>query len=498
MAAEAQIVDPRGRPVMSEGRRNELTRELRALNHVGRDMLDRLAGRQYDGDRDVRKVAGYPDDYTFKRGKSHYERQHVAGRIIDMPAQATWRNKPTIQEEGSDPEVDTTFEEQWAVLADRLKPFQRWERLDRMLGLGEYAVQVLGFDDVNSKSQLEQPVGGPGTVTTLVFLSEFDETEAEVVSWNENPGSERFGHPEFYDIDFSGDVDGFTFGSQKVHHSRVLHVAESSLGDDFFGRPRLKRVLNLLIDLEKITAATGEAFWQMAAKILVGKVDPDVSTEAFEDHKGDLEEDLGKIINDLKRVFLGHGIELDFLGGETPDPSAAFEMVQTLVASAAGIPKRILFGSERGELASSQDAREWLGRISERHTRFAEPRVVRPFIDRLQGVDVLEDVQYEVAWPNLFEHTEKERAEIDKVRAQTAKAAVEAIFKGGDQALRILAHLIPDLEEILQDEMAELAAFEAEERALEEAEVRRILARNGSRDPEDVDLPDELTDRLPA
>jgi hypothetical protein len=53
------------------------------------------------------------------------------------------------------------------------------------------------------------------------------------------------------------------------------------------------------------------------------------------------------------------------------------------ISGTSQIPLRSLLGSERGELASSQDRLNLDERIKKRRTRFAVARVVRPFIDRL-------------------------------------------------------------------------------------------------------------------
>ena len=54
-----------------------------------------------------------------------------------------------------------------------------------------------------------------------------------------------------------------------------------------------------------------------------------------------------------------------------------------LISAASGIPLRIMTGSERGELASTQDDGNWASRIEERQLHFAEPMILRPLIDRL-------------------------------------------------------------------------------------------------------------------
>ncbi|KKL26897.1 hypothetical protein LCGC14_2390630, partial [marine sediment metagenome] len=119
------------------------------------------------------------------------------------------------------------------------------------------------------------------------------------------------------------------------------------------------------------------------------------------------------------------GIDLEWKAGAPPDPSEALPMYQALIAVATGIPSRVFFGSEQGELASSQDERAYFGMINERQEHHAEPNILRAFIDRLIEAGALSapaNKEYTIVWPALFELTDKEIAEANKARAETAKA----------------------------------------------------------------------------
>lgn len=418
-----QLVGPRGKPVSTGA---AVSNRLRAALHsdaLERQRFSNLMGLQYDKDRDIWEVAGYPDKYKFDDGLERFERQHVAGRIVEMPADTTWKDPPRVFE----PDVeDSEFADEYTQIANRLRLTHAWNRLDIMMGLGEYALQLLGFSDVETDRDLRNPIkrGALSGPDDLMFVSQFKQEDVTIKKWVDNPGDPRFGRPDLYEINLSSGVEGFSAGTETVHWSRVVHAAENTLDDEVYGRPRLKRVLNLLHDLEKITAATGESYWQLAAKILVASIDPEATIDDGE--MDDLEGDLEDLIHDLRRHFLGQGISLDLLGGDTPDPSDPADMIFMLMAAASGIPKRILFGTETGERASTQDERAWLGSISERRDQFAEPMVVRPFIDRLIFAGVLSEPTsgYEIEWPTLFELDEAEIAETDERRAQTAASLV--------------------------------------------------------------------------
>jgi hypothetical protein len=92
-----------------------------------------------------------------------------------------------------------------------------------------------------------------------------------------------------------------------------------------------------------------------------------------------------------------------------------------LIAATTNIPKRILLGSERGELASTQDSENWNAFVEERQSEHCEPRIVRPFVTRLVDVGVLPAPTdcYEVRWPSLSVQGKKEGAEIGKLKTET-------------------------------------------------------------------------------
>lgn len=451
-----------------------------AIQHTSSDLYSqrlrfaRRAGLQFEGRRDVYKSAGYltDEELTFDHYWSRYERQDIAGRIVDMPAMTTWKDPPTVIREGEG--EGSEFQAAFEGLADRLSLWNRLERVDRLAGVGRFGVLLIGQagDDFELRDELA-PMQGPDDV---IYLSVFHEGSAEINKLVTDPLDPRYNLPETYNIDFSteiGATGGSTSATKLVHWSRVIHVAEDLLENDVFGRPRLKRVLNRLMDLEKITAATGEAFWQLADQVLVSKLDKDVSIEG--DDLTDYREALEDIYHDLRRQIVLKGGELEWVGGSTPDPENAADLCMSLIAAASGIPKRILFGSETGERASTQDERQWLGNIAERQQRFAEPMILRALIDRLQEYGALPPVSaYDVQWPPLFELDEVELADVRLKTAQTAKELAGLggvprdhveVTEGGDVRLKTDEELEADPPEEREPPMPRIP----EEDAMEDA-----------------------------
>lgn len=408
--------------------------QIALMSHIlERRVLGDLAGEQFGGERDIMEAAGYQEDPGFKDYWSRYQRQDIAGRIVDMPAMTTWRNPPDVVE----PETESSeFEEAWQLLVDRLRLYHRFERVDRMAGIGEYAVLLIGTagDEPLDMPLQEGSLDGPQDV---IYTSEFMQIHANIHRRVDDRSDPRYSLPEVYKIDFGGDIEGFQGGGEEeVHWSRVLHVAEDPMGSDLAkGTPRLERVLNDLYDLQKIRAGSSEGFYQFAKPILKAVTDENTSLPEGDD-LDDLEDDLLELWHNIRNHWMAEGIDLEQISGEAVDPEAAADLVMTLIAAARGIPKRILFGSERGELASSQDQRNWFGTISERHDRFAEPVMIRPFVDRLIMAGALPTPSdgYEVRWPELFEESDEEKAEVDSQRAEAAASLTPV---GGDPMERV-------------------------------------------------------------
>lgn len=392
--------------------------QIALMSHLlERQQLAQRAGFQFGEERDIFQAAGYKEDPSFADYWSRYQRQDIAGRIVDMPAQTTWRNEPTVVE----PDTETSeFVETWESLATRLRIHHRFERVDRMAGIGEFAVLLIG---VAGDVPEDQPLPDLDSPEDVIFTSEFKQSDVQIKSFVEDRSDPRFGKPERYEIDFGGGVDGFSgVGADEVHWTRVIHVAEDPLDDEVHGRPRLERVLNRLFDLQKIAAAVGEGTWQEAKPKL--KATAEEGASLSDDDMEALDDDLLEFYHGLRNHWLAEGVDLEKLGGSVPSVEKNADLIMTLIAAASGIPKRILFGSERGELASTQDQQNWFGTISERQERFAEPVVLRPFIDRLIEVGALPAPSngYEVRWPELFEESEQSKAETDAERAGAAKA----------------------------------------------------------------------------
>ena len=384
-----------------------------------RAALSMLAGMQFGGDRNIDAVCGYTKDPSADDYKSMYDRRGLASNIVDAPAKTTWRKPPEITD-GSEGKSD--FMREWESLRKRLKIYHYMERVDRLAGIGRYGVLLIGSKEGELDTQLEAD-----SAADIIFLSSFSEVYAKIKTFVTEVSDARFGQPLTYSMDLSGDIGSGikkSLTDETVHWSRVIHVAEGLLENEIYGEPRLQKVYNYLQDIDKVVGSSSEGFWQTAVPgYTIGpKKDYEIDDDGLEAAKEQWQE----YIHGLQRLIATEGLDWDEIKGQPMDPSKIFEVLISLISGKTGIPKRILLGSERGNLASTQDEANWLGRVSERQEQFAEPLILRPLIDRLISVKALtapQEGEYAVEWKGLFYLNDLEQAKVYADRA----AAISAV-----------------------------------------------------------------------
>lgn len=388
--------------------------------HAVRSVLtDRLAlgahGTSFSGDRDYYAVLGYPRDLTLANYRAKFERDGLAARIVEFPVQETWRDTPTVKE-GRDKEArdDTPFAMAWADWAQRLRVYHYCQRVDTLAGIGRYGVLLIGVADGDDLAQEVVRVRGP---ESIIYLRAYAEDAVAIAEYEDDVRSPRYGLPRIYELSLSDPTalrsDALATRKVRVHWTRCVHVADGALENDVWGRPRLQRVYNWLDDILKLVGGSTEATWKLMRKGFAVTIDEDATLS--EEDATAMEAQFDEYDHNLRRFLQLRGATVSDLGSEVVDPTGPFDAVISLISAATGIPKRILLGSERGELASTQDASSWAGRIASRQLNYAEPVILRPLIDRLVTWGALPrpgQDGYTVVWDPLFELDETQRAEL--------------------------------------------------------------------------------------
>lgn len=380
-------------------------------------LASRLGVQSYDGERNIYEALGYSTQLQYKDYLARYYRQDMAKAIIDRPVRATWKGEINVVEKDS-LEGDTEFEKSWKQLVTDFNLKLTFQRIDKLTGIGRYSVLLLGTSDATSQkayaTRLRKGV-------KLVYLKPLSEEHAVISKWDNDPRSPRYGMPLYYDVYIQSGDSTTSSKTIRVHHSRLLHITEDVLEDEVFGTPRLEAVFNRLYDLEKLIGGDAEMFWRGARPGYVGKVDQDY--EMTEQTLDDLKDQIKEFENNLRRVLVNEGVDYTALEQQIADPLNHVNVQIQMISAVTGIPKRILIGSERGELASSQDKQEWMQYVTTRREELVEHTILRPFINKCMEIGILPapSNDYHVVWDRLFSLTDKEKMEIGKGRSVILK-----------------------------------------------------------------------------
>lgn len=419
----------------------ELVKHLTSVIASRAELAGRL-GLQYNGNRDIYTSCGLKKIILVEDYENFYRRMGIAKRVVRAFPDATWRAQPNVYE--TDEDTETAFEKAWNGLVKTQKVWNYLSRIDRLSGVGRYGVLLLGFDD---GLELSQEVKKSEKLQ-LVYMQAFGEWDASISKWEPDTRNKRFGLPVEYNIIMrqGNDVgsnqpmvrgDAQVGTSKKVHWSRIIHIAENCDTSDVYGESRLECVFNDLTNLEKILACAGEGFWRACFAGISFEADKDVDLTQT---SAQFTEEIDAYTHDLQRYMRLQGITAKPLSVSVGDPRGSVETTIQMISAATGIPQRILTGSERGEMASTQDRENWNSRVDERRKVFAEPFILRAFIDRLIDLGALpepteEDESggfvYIVEWPEMVEMTAGEKADLDSKRLQ----ATSTYINGGIDAM---------------------------------------------------------------
>lgn len=315
---------------------------------------------------------------------------------------------------------------------------------------------------------------------SLLYLKVFDETLAQITMYERDPRNPRFGLPVMYlvtfnDPKFGGQTGlGLAVATQHVHWSRIIHVAEGLGSSDVFAYPRMQQPYNRIFDLIKVYSSSGEGFWQQAFAILSMETHPQLGGDVKIDHRG-IDQQMTNLRTRLKRHLITAGMTTKTLAPVVSDPTAYKDAFIEAICIYLGCPVRVFKGSERGELASSQDDSSWNDRLRHRQNFYLTPRVIVPFVDRLIQIGVLPEPEgYSVVWPDLDSLSEKDKAMI----SQTRTAAMQSYVGGNVEAVMDPMNFLTKIMGFDQEEANEIV--EAQQSHLEEKqEEQQDFANQG-------------------
>jgi hypothetical protein len=409
-----------------------------------------LVGTLFGGTRDFYAAYGWKRTPTFQDMLFKYLRQDVAKRIIDAPVDSLWADPPQLQS-------DTSFMAAWQDLCASQQVFAKIAKLDKLCGLGNFAILVIGIDDgLPLDVPVKAPITGMTKARKVIYLQPYMQSSIKVLDYEKDTTSPRFGKPVMYQVtpasaDLLNAISGVGQGSQvlsgvegvqqpfKVHYTRVLHVADNTLESEIYGHSRLLPVFNLLDDFLKVVGGSAETYWMTANRGIQADVDKEMDLDP--EDAVELEKEIDEYANNLRRVVKTRGVKITSIGSDVADPWNIVDIYFSLLAAATGIPKRVLMGSEAGQLASAQDRANWAERVAERQAIFGAPIMLLPFIGAMVRMGVLPvPKELTIVWPEAFKMSPLERAQTSAQMARSAANLQKMISDpiGGTKMIEVI------------------------------------------------------------
>lgn len=449
--------------------------QMRALSQSianARSTLAAVAGATFGGLRNISKALGYKEVLTVEDYRFRYGRNPIARRVVDAMPKSTWKGQGELIED-EDPNKITAFEEAWFDFSYKHKVWAMFNRADRAAGIGRFAVLLIG-----APGELSTPLPKADGNKEVLYLAVHGEGAIEVDELEKNASNPRFGLPTMYklkaqSISTASGSKALSVQDKKVHWTRCVHVADGLLDNDIYAEPRLQCVWNDLDNLEKIVGGGSEAFWLRAHQGYQFDLDPSVVLDAKGEE--DLKEEVDEFLHGMRRALRTRGMKVTTLGSDTADFGGPVDSVLKLISAGSTIPLRILVGSERGQLASTQDADNWAERITDRRTEFAEPFVVRQLIDRLIEYGYLPKPEwYDVRWP-VTELSEIEKTNVAKAMAEVNSKNGAIVFTSAEIRDRAMGMEPLDEADIPETETAVIPADQLPADDLPEEQLRAAI-----------------------
>lgn len=376
--------------------------------------------------RDLDRECGYPCTPTVEHYRRLYDREGYASRVVNIWPDECWAVRPLIYET-EDARI-TKFERAWSKLNRRINLLHYLHRADRLSGIGTFGVLLLGLDDGRKLSMPAAGIRPDGMISKkrpkknvqLLYVRPFSEENVSISEVEQDRTSPRYGQPTLYSITVvspCGDGEAIT-DTLKVHWTRVVHLADNRESSEIAGIPRIRPVLNRLLDLRKLLSASAEMFYKGGFPGYSFETVPELIGESTMT-EDTVREQFDEYMEGLKRYLALDGVTAKSLSPQVADPTAHVMAQLTTICATIGVPLRIFLGTESGHLASSQDTLNWNKRVFHRQETYLEPMVIRSTVDRLIALGVLPEVEdYIIEWKDLNTMSDESKADVTLKKAQ--------------------------------------------------------------------------------
>lgn len=398
---------------MKQGKAS-MVNSLMAFANTSRRLQTMFPGFFGQTKHNYAKDFGWPDALDFNMYYGMYTRNGLAKAAVNKTSSKTWEDYPTLAND--DDKAENPQERSVNKHLRKLKLWQKMAEADRRSMVGGYSALIFRFADDKSFDQPAENVTG---VLKLLEVIVAWAPQIHVSEWDNDKMSETYGQAKMYQFNEAEVHDNRQVNSRvrsfMVHPSRVLIW---SADGTVFSRSILEAGYNDLIDMEKIKGAGGEGFWKNAKAAPVLEVDKDASLREMSAIMG-VEEDglleaMNKQVEDYSKGFdnllMLQGIQAKPMNVQLSVPESFFMVALQSFAASVEIPLKVLVGSQSGERASTEDAREWSQTINSRRINSTIP-LIEAFVEAMSQVGILVG-DWHVKWSDLTRATVSDKLEL--------------------------------------------------------------------------------------
>lgn len=393
--------------------------------------------------RNLAKECGWPEgEPPLSLYRELYDRVGPATRVVQVYPEESWSIYPDLFEI-EDNRV-TKFERAWKDFEFKHNPWHYLHRVDELSGIGRYGILVIGLEGDND---LSKPVFGiddkgekvgksPEKLRKVAYLQTFPEHLVKVATKETRRGHPRYGQPVIYDVTVSDpnaeptredEIDSPATNDLKIHWTRVIHVADNRQSSEIYGTPRLKPVVDDILDIRKIKGSAAEMFYKGGFPGISFETYPELAASAEMDTES-LKEEIEAYSKGLQRYMRLVGMSAKSLAPQVADPASHIISILQLVCTTIKVPLRVFMGTEAGHLASQMDSVTWNRRLRGRQIKYLDPMVIKPFVRRLMVIGVLPFTEnYIIRWSDLNALSDTDKA---KVSLQKAQAILQYVTSG--------------------------------------------------------------------
>jgi uncharacterized protein len=419
---------------ISQAQRNAIEQKMMALNALTRSISTMFPG-YFGGDTkhpNFYADYGYPTALSFDNYHQAWERNGLAKAGIERPIETCWQEFPRLVEL-EDTHDKTPLEIEIAKAFEGLQFWSNLSEADKYSRVGEYSGVIFRFRDGKSFDQPVETVSGG--IEGLAEIIPAWQGQLTADAFYQDQSKENYGQVSMYTFNESAvkTANGKTQVRQMQVHPDRVHIW--SRNSTIWGVPALKGGWNDLLTCQKIIGAGGEGFWKIAKAAPMLEIEKEANLNQLATMLGttlaNLPDKLDEIIGDYQKGFdkmlMLQGMKASQQTITMPDPKEFMNNALMSYAASLSIPLKILVGSQTGERASTEDAKEWNKTCNSRRTNYIRPNIMR-IVARLVKYKILPEKDWYLLWGDLTESTTAEKIGLAKTMAD-----IQKVYEGSGQ-----------------------------------------------------------------